>query len=68
LQHRRLEVNKQLGDLDGIAAADWDLARIDLAQEDYQSALPRLIEPFQSSAACNGPTGSPPWAWHWASC
>jgi hypothetical protein len=27
LQHKRLEVNKQLGDLDGIAAATWDLPR-----------------------------------------
>jgi len=26
LQRKRLEANKQLGDLDGIAAANWDLA------------------------------------------
>ncbi|HEY6424428.1 MAG TPA: hypothetical protein VIY28_14505, partial [Pseudonocardiaceae bacterium] len=47
LQHKRLEVNKQLGDLDGIAAADWALAKIDLAQQDYPSAIPRLLESFQ---------------------
>ena len=40
-------MNKQLGDLDGIAAATWGLAQIDLAREDYQSALPRLVESFQ---------------------
>jgi tetratricopeptide (TPR) repeat protein len=47
LQHRRLTTNKQLGDLDGIAAATWGLAQIDLARQDYQSAFPRLAESFQ---------------------
>ena len=40
-------MTKQLGDLDGIAAAHWDLAQIDLARQDYQSATPRLFESFQ---------------------
>ena len=44
LQGKRLEIDKQLGDLDGIAATSWDLARIDLARRDYQAALPRLVE------------------------
>jgi tetratricopeptide (TPR) repeat protein len=57
LQQRRLEVNKQLGDLDGIAAAGWDLARIDLAREDYQAALPRLIESFQIFGQLQRPDG-----------
>jgi tetratricopeptide (TPR) repeat protein len=30
LKVRRLEVNRQLGDLDGIAAAGWALTQIDL--------------------------------------
>ena len=47
LQLRRLKANKQLRDLDGIAAANWDLARIELAQEKYESAFPRLAESFQ---------------------
>ena len=47
LERKRLEVSKQLGDLNGIARADWGLARIDLARDDYGSALPRLIESYQ---------------------
>jgi hypothetical protein len=31
----------KLGDLDGIASADWGLAQIDLDRNDYQPALPR---------------------------
>jgi len=48
LHHRRLEVNRRLGDSDGIAAATWDLAQIDLEWRDYQAAVPRLIESFQA--------------------
>jgi tetratricopeptide (TPR) repeat protein len=48
LQRRRLQVNEGLGDLDGIAAAKWGLAQIDLARKDYQSAFPRLVEAFQT--------------------
>jgi tetratricopeptide (TPR) repeat protein len=47
LQHKRLEVNRQLGAIDGIAAASWGLAQIDLAREDYESAFPRLVESYQ---------------------
>ncbi|MGA2826055.1 MAG: CHAT domain-containing protein [Streptosporangiaceae bacterium] len=57
LQRKRLEVNKQLGDLDGTAAADWDLARIDLTRQDYKSALPRLIESFQILGHLQRPDG-----------
>src|SRR5262249_61820734 len=57
LQGKRLEVHKQLGDLAGIAAADWDLARIDLARKDYQSALPRLMESFQILGRLQQPDG-----------
>ena len=57
LQRKRLEVGKQLGDLDAIAAADWDLAVIDLEREDYQSALPRLMESAQINGRLQRPDG-----------
>jgi len=57
LQHKRLEVSKQLGDLDGIAKANWDLAQIDLVREDYQSACPRLVESFQILRQLRRPDG-----------
>ena len=57
LQRKVLDVNRQMGDLDGIAAADWDLARIDLARENYQSALPRLVESFQINRRLQRPDG-----------
>ena len=47
LQERRLDANRKMGDLDGIAAACWDLARIHLAQQEYETALPELRESFQ---------------------
>ena len=53
----RLEANQQLGDLDGIAAASWDLARIDLAREDYESAFPRLAESFRIFGDLQRPDG-----------
>ncbi|MEU4447439.1 tetratricopeptide repeat protein, partial [Actinosynnema sp. NPDC023926] len=46
LQLKRLETNKLLGDLDGIAAANWDLAQINLSQQDPESATLRLIESY----------------------
>ncbi len=57
LQRKRLEVNRQLGDLDGIAAAQWGLAQIDLARQDVQAALPRLIESFQIFGRLQRPDG-----------
>jgi hypothetical protein len=56
-QRRRLEVARQLGDLDGVANATWGLARIDLAREDYASALPRLFEAFQINGQLQRPDG-----------
>lgn len=44
----RLRAFEELGDLDGIAAAKWSLGRVDLARQDHQSALPRLVEAFQA--------------------
>ena len=57
LENKRLEVSKQLGDLGGIAAASWGLARIDLARQDYQSAFPRLVESFQILGRLQQPDG-----------
>jgi tetratricopeptide (TPR) repeat protein len=57
LQRKRLEVCKQLGDLDGIANSDWGLAQIDLAREDYQAAFPRLVESFQILGRLQRPDG-----------
>ena len=57
LQGRRLEANRKLGDLDGIAAASWNLAQIDLAQKQYESALPRLMESFEGFRHLQRPDG-----------
>jgi tetratricopeptide (TPR) repeat protein len=57
LQRKRLEVCKQLGDLDVIANTDWGLARIDLARQNYQAALPRLVESFQINGRLQRPDG-----------
>ncbi|MGI5507179.1 tetratricopeptide repeat protein [Lentzea sp. CA-135723] len=48
LQLKRLEMNTRLGDLDGIAAANWDLAQIHLDQNDYVAAATRLIESYST--------------------
>ncbi|WP_246575162.1 CHAT domain-containing protein [Streptomyces umbrinus] len=57
LQLKRLEVNEQLGDMDGIAAANWDLARIDLSRQDLDAAVPRLITSFQLFVKLQRPEG-----------
>ncbi|WP_203832878.1 tetratricopeptide repeat protein, partial [Actinoplanes lobatus] len=48
LHTKRLRVCEQLGDLEGVAAAKWGLAQIDLARENYEDALPRIMESFLS--------------------
>ncbi|WP_239148828.1 tetratricopeptide repeat protein [Streptomyces sp. SID12501] len=57
LQLKRLEVNEQLGDMDGIAAANWDLARIDLSRQDFDAAVPRLVTSFQLLLKLQRPDG-----------
>ncbi|MEV6499322.1 CHAT domain-containing protein [Streptomyces prunicolor] len=57
LQLKRLEVNEQLGDMDGIAAANWDLARIDLTRQDFEAAAPRLVTSFQLLLKLQRPDG-----------
>ncbi|WP_432033190.1 tetratricopeptide repeat protein [Streptomyces antibioticus] len=57
LQLKRLEVNEQLGDMDGIAAANWDLARIDLSRQDLNAAVPRLVTSFQLLLKLQRPDG-----------
>ncbi|MQY15185.1 hypothetical protein SRB5_53630 [Streptomyces sp. RB5] len=47
LHLKRLEANEQLGNVEGIAAANWDLAGIDLSRQDLADALPRLNISFQ---------------------
>lgn len=44
LQMERLETNRRLGDVDGIAAAQYDLAVLELKQERPAEALERLAE------------------------
>lgn len=46
LQERRLETNRGLGDIDGVAAALWGLAQIDLARTDFEAARPRVAEAY----------------------
>ncbi|WP_030395560.1 CHAT domain-containing protein [Kitasatospora purpeofusca] len=57
LQLKRLEVNERLGDIDGIAAANWDLARIDLDGGDLHAAVPRLVTSFQHFLELQRPDG-----------
>ncbi|MEU6822427.1 CHAT domain-containing protein [Streptomyces atriruber] len=57
LQLKRLEVNEQLGDMDGIAAANWDLAHIDLSRQDFDAAVPRLATSFQLFLQLQRPDG-----------
>ncbi|MEV0193552.1 CHAT domain-containing protein [Kitasatospora purpeofusca] len=57
LQLKRLEVNEQLGDIDGIASANWDLAQIDLDRGDLQTAVPRLMTSFQYFVELQRPDG-----------
>ncbi|MFF4270439.1 CHAT domain-containing protein [Streptomyces sp. NPDC001536] len=57
LQLKRLEVNEQLGDMDGIAAANWDLARIELSRRDLNAAVPRLVTSFQLLLKLQRPDG-----------
>ncbi|MEU0650145.1 CHAT domain-containing protein [Streptomyces umbrinus] len=57
LQLKRLGVNEQLGDMDGIAAANWNLAQIDLSRQDLAAAAPRLIISFQLFVKLQRPDG-----------
>ncbi|GGN83953.1 hypothetical protein GCM10010112_62820 [Actinoplanes lobatus] len=57
LQAKRLRVAEQLGDLEGIAGAQWGLAQIDLAREDYEAGFPRLVEAFRALRRLQRPDG-----------
>ncbi|MEW2131958.1 CHAT domain-containing protein [Streptomyces sp. NPDC005435] len=46
LHLKRLEVHERLSDMEGIAAANWDLAQIDLSRQDLSAATPRLVTSF----------------------
>jgi hypothetical protein len=47
LQEERLETNRKLADADGIGAALWDLAQLDLAEERPDDAVPRIVEAYE---------------------
>ncbi len=51
LQTERLETNRQLGNVDGIASAQWDLAQLDLAEQKLDDAIPRVLEAYQIVAS-----------------
>jgi len=46
LQNERLAVNHELGDQDGIAAATYDLAQIEIQQEKWPEAFEHLAEAY----------------------
>ncbi len=46
LQLACLEEHKRLGDVDGVAATLWDLARLDRAEGKHEDMAPRLVEAF----------------------
>ncbi|MGW8889515.1 tetratricopeptide repeat protein, partial [Streptomyces sp. NPDC055749] len=47
LQLKRLEINELIGDMDGVAAASWDLACMDLSRQDLAAAAARLNTSFE---------------------
>ncbi|MEU5686147.1 hypothetical protein DEJ48_08790 [Streptomyces venezuelae] len=57
LQRKRLKANEQLRDMDGVAAANWGLARIDLSREDFDAAIPRLSTSFHLFLQLQRPDG-----------
>jgi hypothetical protein len=44
MQEERLATNRRLGTAEGIAASLWDIARIELKREQFDHAIPRLVE------------------------
>ncbi len=57
LRRKQLAVNKRLGDLDGIASAEWGQAQIALRLEDYEAALPLLVDAFKILRQLQRPAG-----------
>jgi tetratricopeptide (TPR) repeat protein len=57
LQRKVLDATRQLADLDGIAAATWDLARIDLARGDDHAAIAPMMESFTINRHLQRPDG-----------
>jgi tetratricopeptide (TPR) repeat protein len=47
LQEERLDTNRRLGNADGIASGLWDIARIELTRQQYDQAIPRLMEAWR---------------------
>jgi tetratricopeptide (TPR) repeat protein len=46
LQDERLETNRGLADADGIGAALWDMAQLDLAERKIDDAIPRIMDAY----------------------
>ena len=46
LQQERLAVNEKLEDMDGIAAASWDIAQLELRRRDFKAAFPPLARSY----------------------
>ncbi|MFI6079118.1 tetratricopeptide repeat protein [Actinoplanes sp. NPDC051343] len=57
LRTKQLRVNEGLGDVDGIAAAKWGLALVQLHRGNYESALPLLGESFRALQRLQRPDG-----------
>jgi tetratricopeptide (TPR) repeat protein len=47
LQMERLEINQRLTNAEGIGAVLWDLARLDLAEQKIEDAVPRIFEAYE---------------------
>ncbi len=47
LQTERLELNRGLGDLEGQAAALWDIAQIELCRGNVKQAVPMISEAYR---------------------
>ena len=54
---RELPVYERLGDLDGIAAAQWHIAQIALARGQIEEAVPRLAEAWELLDKLGGAEG-----------
>lgn len=68
LQVERLATARALKDSDGIASALWDIARIELEQQKFDEAVPRLVEAWQILLKWKGPRGLRSSARPWDNC
>jgi hypothetical protein len=57
LQEESLAANRQLGDIDGIAASLWSIAQIELKRKKFELAFPRLEEAWPLIVKLGHPNG-----------